>query len=157
VYLDVEPYHRTSTNTGGLLAFVSGWTSQLHADGYVSGVYGASSLAIADLASRWGTGYPEPDDVWFAEWNGQPTASSSDIPASYWSDLQRLHQYTGSRDETYGGAALNVDDDYVGGATAGVSLLPPLLGPRPIAPVLLAPSGSGSNTTRQAGQNILLR
>jgi hypothetical protein len=127
VYLDMEHYHRTSTNTGAVLAFVSGWTSQLHASGYISGVYGTAASVIADLASRWGTGYPEPDDVWFAEWNGQPNASSSYIPASDWSGQQRLHQYSGARHESHGRAALNVDDDYVGGATAGVSLLTPPL------------------------------
>jgi hypothetical protein len=135
VYLDLEPYQRTSTNTRAVLAFVSAWTSQLHASGYISGVYGSSDSAIANLASRWGTGYPEPDDIWFAEWNGQPTAASSYIRASDWSDQQRLHQYSGARDETYGGAGLNVDNDYVGGATAGVSLLPAPLGAGPVGPV----------------------
>jgi hypothetical protein len=134
VYLDMEHYHRTSTNTGAVLAFVSGWTAQLHGSGYVSGVYGTAASTIADLASRWDTGYAEPDDIWFAQWNGQPTAASAYIPASAWPDQQRLHQYSGARDETYGGDALNVDDDYVGGATAGVSLLPTPLWPRPVAP-----------------------
>ena len=157
VYLDLEHYHRTSTNTGAVLAFVSGWTSRLHGSGYVSGVYGTAASTIADLASRWGTGYPEPDDIWFAEWNGQPTASSAYIPVSAWPDQQRLHQYSGARDETYGGAALNVDDDYVGGATAGTSLLPVPLGPHPIAPVGLIRSRSASETARRAGQNTLVR
>ena len=132
VYLDMEHYHRTSTNTGAVLAFVSGWTAQLHRSGYVAGVYGTAASTIADLASRWGTGYPEPDDIWFAEWNGQPTAASDYIPASAWPDQQRVHQYSGARDETYGDAPLNVDDDYVGGATAGGSLLPPSVGPGPV-------------------------
>jgi hypothetical protein len=157
VYLDMEPYDRTSINTRAVLAFASAWTSQLHASGYSSGVYGPSDSAIADLASRWGTGYPEPDDIWFDEWNGQPTASSSYIPAFYWSDRQRVHQYSGPRDETYGGATLNVDDDYVDGATAGVSLLSFPLGARPIAPVGLPRPRSAGDTTRRAGQSMLFR
>ncbi|HYZ28856.1 MAG TPA: DUF1906 domain-containing protein [Thermoleophilaceae bacterium] len=142
VYLDIEHYHRSSTNTSAVLAFGSAWTAQLHASGYISGIYGTSSSTIADLASRWGTGYPEPDDIWFAEWNGQPTASSSYIPESYWSDRQRLHQYSGAQDETHGGATVNVDDDYIGGATAGLSLPAPPLGPEPIAPAGLPRSRS---------------
>ncbi len=37
IYDDMESYNRTSTNTSAVLAFLSGWTTQLHAEGYVSG------------------------------------------------------------------------------------------------------------------------
>jgi hypothetical protein len=151
VYLDMEHYHRTSTNTGAVLAFVSAWTSQLHASGYISGVYGTSASVITDLASPRGTGYPEPDEIWFAEWNGQPSPSSSYIPASYWSDHQRIHQYSGARHEIHGGAALDVDEDYVAGATAGVSLLTPPLGPTPIAPGVGLPRPDRPAATSSGG------
>ena len=35
-----------------------------------------------------------------------------------WANHQRLHQYRGGHNDTYGGAELNVDSDYVDAATA---------------------------------------
>jgi hypothetical protein len=122
IYTDMEYYPRTSTNTSAVLAFLSGWTAQLHADGYLSGVYGNSDSVIADLLTREGSGYPEPDDVWFAEWNDVQTVSSSLIPAGVWVN-HRLHQYNGGHNATYGGVTINIDSNLVDGATAAAGAL----------------------------------
>jgi hypothetical protein len=41
------------------------------------------------------------------------------VPSTDWANHQRLHQYQGGHNETYNGATLNIDSDYVdvGGAT----------------------------------------
>jgi|GEM_PF-5804244 len=142
IYYDMEYYSRTSTNTNAVLAFLSAWTSQLHAAGYASGVYGNSDSAIADLVSQWGTSYPEPDDIWFAEWNNQPTATTAYVPATEWSNQQRLHQYTGGHNETYGGATINIDSDYVDGATAST-----VAAPAPVPPPVVSVSPVANGTT----------
>jgi hypothetical protein len=40
------------------------------------------------------------------------------VPASEWASHQRLHQYRGGHNETYGGVTINVDSNYVDAATA---------------------------------------
>jgi Domain of unknown function (DUF1906) len=129
IYDDMESYSRTSTNTSAVLAFLSGWTSRLHAEGYVSGVYGSSDSGMIDLSSQYGTTYVEPDDIWIANWNGSETATDGNVPAADWAANQRLHQYRGGHNETYDGYTINIDDDYLDGATAfgaGVTMPPSL-------------------------------
>jgi Rv2525c-like, glycoside hydrolase-like domain len=122
IYTDMEYYPR-GANSGAVLAFLSGWTKRLHAAGYLSGVYGNSDSVIADLLTREGTKYPEPDDIWFAEWNDAQNVTSSYIPSGFWIG-HRLHQYSGGQNATYGGVTINIDGDAMDGATgaAGSSL-----------------------------------
>lgn len=120
LYFDMEGYSRTSSNTNAVLAFLQAWTEQLHADGYLSGVYSSGGSGITDLVSRWGTSYVEPDELWFADWNGSASTSDSYVPSTEWTNHQRLHQYSGGANETYGGATLNVDQDYLDASTAAV-------------------------------------
>ena len=118
IYYDMEQYGRTTTNSMAVLGFLSGWTQALHADGYQSGVYSSASSGISDLVSQYGTGYAEPDDIWIAHWDGQATTSDSYVPSGDWPGATRLRQYVGGHNETYGGATINIDSDYLNGATA---------------------------------------
>jgi hypothetical protein len=120
IYFDMENYSRTATNSSAVLSFLAAWTAQLHAEGYASGVYSNPGSGIADLISRLGTGYPEPDDIWFANWNGQQSTSDPSIPSADFANHQRLHQYSGGHPETHGGVTINIDGDYLDGATAGL-------------------------------------
>lgn len=122
IYFDMESYTRTSSATSATLAFLEAWTLKLHALGYVSGVYSSSSSGIADLADAVGTGYLEPDDLWIANWNGQQNTLDPEVPAGAWSLHQRIHQYRGGHNETYGRVTINIDNDYVDGATVGTAL-----------------------------------
>jgi hypothetical protein len=119
IYFDMEGYARGGTNSPAVLSFLDAWTEGLHARGYISGVYGSASSTIADLVSQYGLGYTEPDDIWIAHWNGLQTTSDPYVPASYWSNHQRLHQYQGGHKETYGGVSINIDNNYLDGATVG--------------------------------------
>lgn len=118
IYMDMEAYNLTSTNTSAVLSFLAGWTNQLHAAGYKSGVYSSSASGIKDLVGRYGTSYVEPDNIWFAEWNGSRSTSTSYIPSADWAGHHRLHQYAGDHNETFGGVTLNIDSDSVDGLTA---------------------------------------
>ncbi len=119
LYFDMEAYTPGGSTTSAVLAFLGAWTAQLHADGYLSGVYSSAASGVSDLVDQYGTGNAEPDDIWFADWNGEETTSSSYIPSGDWSDHQRLHQYSGGVNATYGGVTINIDGDYLDGATAG--------------------------------------
>jgi hypothetical protein len=119
IYDDMEGYPRSSSNTAAVLAFVSGWTHQLHALGYVSGVYSSGDSGIADLAAAYGSN--SPDDIWIARWNNQQSTSDPVVPSTEWASHQRLHQYAGAHNATYGGVTLNIDSNYLDGATAGAT------------------------------------
>jgi hypothetical protein len=118
IYDDMEQYTKSSTNTSAVLAFLAAWTTQLHAAGYLSGVYSSASSVVSDLVAQQGTGYAEPDDIWIADWNGSQSTSDPYVPSSDWSAHQRVHQYKGGHNDTYGGVTLNIDSDDVDGATA---------------------------------------
>jgi hypothetical protein len=121
IYFDMESYARGGANTSAVLTFLAAWTSSLHAAGYKSGVYSSAGSGISDLRSQYGTGYTEPDDIWIGEWNGQRSTSSAYVPSGDWSNHRRLHQYEGGHNETHGGATLNIDSNFLDGATAGAS------------------------------------
>ncbi len=119
IYNDMEAYTQTSSATGATLAFLEAWTEKLHSLGYVSGVYSSSASGIEDLADQIGSGYTLPDQLWFANWNGQASSTDPYIPANAWSAHQRIHQYRGGHDERYGGVTINIDNNYVDGMTVG--------------------------------------
>jgi len=128
VYFDMEAYTRTTSASSATLAFLSAWTTELHELGYVSGAYSSSSSGIADLANAIGSAYELPDDVWAANWNGVRNTADPYLPASAWPSHQRIHQYRGGHNESYGLVTINIDNDYVDGATVGegTTSLPPL-------------------------------
>lgn len=142
IYNDMEYYTRTSTNTSAVLAYLSAWTSQLHASGYLSGVYGNSDSAMTDLVNAYGTGYLEPDDIWIANWNGQQSTSDPNVPSAEWANHQRLHQYSGGHNETYGGVTINIDSNYLDSATVGTGV-----GALPAVAPTLAVSPTADGTT----------
>ncbi|HEX8975494.1 MAG TPA: glycoside hydrolase domain-containing protein [Solirubrobacteraceae bacterium] len=140
IYDDMEGYSHTSANTAAVMDFLAAWTTQLHAEGYASGVYSSGQSGIADLVARYGTTYVEPDNIWVADWNGQATTSDPYLPAADWPSHQRLHQYRGAHNETYGGATLNIDSDYLDGATAFGGTVAPAAAPS----LSVSPTSSGT-------------
>jgi hypothetical protein len=153
IYTDMEGYDTTSSNTTAVMAFLQAWTNQLHASGYKSGVYSSASSGIRDLASRWGSAYKEPDDIWIANWNGAKNTTDANAPSADWASHQRLHQYQGDHNESYGGDTINIDGDYVDGATAAtgtvstfVAVAPSLsVSPEAGGAIDLRPSWSGAS------------
>lgn len=124
IYFDMEGYSRTSSSSAATLAFLEAWTEKLHTLGYSSGVYSSGASGIADLGDEVGTGYVLPDNIWVANWNGQATATDPYLPSAGWTQHQRIHQYRGGHDESYGGATINIDNNYVDGGTVGTAASP---------------------------------
>jgi hypothetical protein len=148
--------------------FLSAWDNQLHADGYLAGAYESFSN-IGDLVSAKGR-MIEPDVIHYADWDGQATTTSSYMPTTLWTDHQRLHQYTGGTNLSYGGSTLNVDLDQLnvtlGGQVAPVpqppptrpsppTPLPPL--PFPLLRVVVAMNGNGGAEWFARGANGTIR
>jgi hypothetical protein len=140
IYFDMEAYTRTTSASAATLTFLSSWTSQLHTLGYVSGVYSSSSSGIADLGRAIGSSYTLPDHVWTANWNGQQNTLDPYLPSTAWPSHQRIHQYRGGHDESYGLMTINIDNDYIDGATVGASIAAPELPPLTVKHV--QPEGS---------------
>ena len=125
IYYDMEAYSRSGSSTSAVLAFLTTWTNTLHARGYLSGVYGSGASGVADLVHHYGTSFPEPDDIWIADWNGAETTADPYVPSADWPSQQRIHQYLGGHDDTYGGVTLNIDSNILNGATAGAGQVYP--------------------------------
>jgi hypothetical protein len=123
IYFDMEGYNDANTACGqAVVTFVGGWTQGLHAAGYLSGVYSSAASGIKDLAAQYGNpAYTSPDEIWIADWTGDPVLTDPYAPAADWPHGQRLHQYYGGHNETWGGATVNIDNDVIGGAVAGLA------------------------------------
>jgi hypothetical protein len=89
--------------------FLSAWDAELHARGYLAGVY-ESFTNIGALVHAAGS-ITEPDVIYYADWDGKATTTSSYMPSAMWTKHQRIHQYRGGHVETYGGAGINIDSD----------------------------------------------
>uniref|UniRef100_UPI00068AEB5D glycoside hydrolase domain-containing protein n=1 Tax=Streptomyces sp. NRRL S-350 TaxID=1463902 RepID=UPI00068AEB5D len=112
LYVDMEAY--SSGYRTNVLNYLSGWTSRLHELDFRSGVYSSSSSGIKDMVAAYtSSGFDRPDVAWAANWNNAADTDDSYIPAGYWSNHQRVHQYAGDVTESYGGTTLNIDRNYV--------------------------------------------
>ncbi len=104
---DMEAYG--SSCDGQVTTFLSGWDAELHADGYRAGVYESFSN-IGALVKASGT-ITEPDVIYYADWDGQATTTSSYMPSGMWTQHARIHQYLGGHLETHGGVSIDIDSD----------------------------------------------
>lgn len=122
IYYDLESFDTTGESCiAAVQAFVSGWTDRLHGAGSQSGLYGSACNPRID---RFALIASPPDAVWVAQWNRDaydPDLSVWGIACldnTLWSRSQRIRQYTGGHDETWGGVTLNIDSDVVDGLVA---------------------------------------
>jgi len=131
IYFDMEGYNTANRGCSiTVLNFLTGWTQGLHAAGYVSGVYSSAASGVRDLVTLDGIrSFVRPDEIWIARWNGQPVLSDPNVPNSFWANHQRLHQYSGSHTEKWGGGAVEIDTDSADGLVAGLRTAPVLRGP----------------------------
>jgi uncharacterized Fe-S cluster protein YjdI len=129
-------------------AFASGWTTGLHLDGRLAGVYGPEGSTIRDVS--YASGDPlidEPDDVWVASGDGSPTTSGLTYPpANEWVN-HRMNQYVLNTEATYGGVTLQIDKSAVDPGV--LESTPPPVGDDAGG---LAPSSS--TATESAGRDV---
>jgi hypothetical protein len=120
VYYDMEYYNTSdaSCNTA-VQAFVTGWVSALHGRGNLAGVYGTGSTLrlLANLS-------PAPDAIWAAHWiydryeAGASVWNVYSLSNDLWVNRQRIRQYTGGHNETWGATTLNIDANALEGIVA---------------------------------------
>lgn len=122
VYYDLEYFDYSTTCSAAARAFVRGWTTRLQELGIASGLYATSSnLNVNQIYNL----QPPPQVVWIAEWYSTPgyrpdvTVWDVDwLDDYYWTNHQRILQYSGSHNETWGGVTINIDNDVLDGIVA---------------------------------------
>lgn len=123
IYYDLEYYPYTETAChNAAQAFIAGWTAQLRGTGNHTGVYSTGPI-LSGLA-----GIPNvPDAIWPAHWLTpfyyNPNATVWDVYSlsnSLWNNHQRIRQYTGGHNESWGGLTLNIDSDVSEGVVASL-------------------------------------
>ena len=118
----------SATLNGQVLRFLTSWTRELHTLGYSSGVYSNSLSGIQALVNNYANPADTmPDVIYDALWNGAANTSDPILPGTDWAGHQRIHQYQGGQNATYGGDTVNIDKDYLdvqqgvtGGSPAGL-------------------------------------
>ncbi len=115
LWYDLEGYDNSNRHCReSALAFLSGWTYQIRRLKYVSGVYSSVGSGILDLDRARANGRTDillPDSIWLARWDGVANTSSSYISESGWRPGNRVKQYRGGHDETWGGVRINIDSN----------------------------------------------
>jgi len=122
VYYDLEYFYYTSACSAAARAFVQGWTNRLQALGIYPGLY-ATSRNLND--NKIYNLQPPPSVVWIAEWyivpGYRPEVTVFDVDHladNYWSNHQRVYQYSGSHNETWSGVTINIDSNVMDGVVA---------------------------------------
>jgi hypothetical protein len=114
VYFDLENYAVNDAKCAkSVLSFLSGWTKELHAKGYLAGVYANQSSGAQDIGKSYSSpDYARPDAIWIARWDkAQALKGWKGLSDTSWAVHQRAKQYAGAHDETYGGVTLNIDSN----------------------------------------------
>jgi hypothetical protein len=120
IYYDMEGYTRGGACSASVQAFADGWVRQLNSRGYLGGMYSSLCSGILDVAASSSDTTKVPlNAVWIAAWNSSPNIFGFGSPCalsdSLWSNHQRVHQYSGGHNETYGAVTINVDSNAVDG------------------------------------------
>jgi hypothetical protein len=110
IYADFEGFNTSSSAcVASFMNYFNGFDNELAAKGYQSGAYG--STCGSDLTALTGIGHI-PNAIWGADANGDSRVSDMQcVSSTYWSQHQRLKQYSGGHKETYGGVTINIDSD----------------------------------------------
>jgi hypothetical protein len=123
IYYDLEAYNTGDDDCRAAAdAFISGWVFEMHVFGNLGAAYAAS---CGSAPSDWASVANPPDALWVANWYAGAGNYSFDREASVWnayclsnslwSNHQRLRQYAGDHNETWGGLTLGIDSNVLDG------------------------------------------
>jgi hypothetical protein len=119
IYYDMEYYPTDGGScSNSVISFLNSWTTELHAKGFLSGVYSQDNDFDHDIINT----LPLPDDIWVAEWDSNRTVwNLGTLSDTQWANDQRIHQWnTESGEEIWGGTIFNeIDQDTVDARVIG--------------------------------------
>lgn len=117
IYYDLEAYDTTNGSCNeAVKSFMNGWTTQIHAKRSLAGVY-----SVGPALNLISTIVNPPDAIWPAHWiykQYNPAATVWDVyhlSNAFWSNHQRIRQYSGGHSESWGTVSLNIDSDVTDG------------------------------------------
>jgi hypothetical protein len=148
VYYDMEYYSTAdATCNAAVQSFAVGWKEGLHARGHTAGIYSTGSILSLLVGSN-----SSPDAVWAAHWissvyNPEATVwNVYRIGNDVWSANQRLRQYTGGHDETWGSTQLRIDSNVLDGPVAFFGPGPQVWTPKPTHTPTATPTATSTPT-----------
>jgi Rv2525c-like, glycoside hydrolase-like domain len=120
IYYDMESFNAGNASCRStVLSFLDGWTRQIHASRYVSGVYSSAATgarALGEATSVYGRTLAKPDALWFAYWDDVSNVDGTPyLSPSWWPGYRRIKQYMGPHTRKVNGFALNIDGDLIRG------------------------------------------
>lgn len=127
VYYDLEPFPKIDACTAAAQSFLNGWSKQIHNRGHLSGLYGSTyGSHLSDFVSLsnplnalWAAvwEHSDPDERYY-----DPNVSVYGLPYlsdSVYNNHQRIRQYEGDHNETWGGLTIDgIDSDVLDGIVA---------------------------------------
>jgi Domain of unknown function (DUF1906) len=151
IYFDMEGYALNNPGcTTAVQQFLGAWVDELHSQGYLAGVYGSAKSTMRDLQTFTISSSP-PDDIWIADWDGvQSVFGDPYVSDQSWTNHQRIHQYRGGHDETWGGVTIDVDSNVVDAAVVAATGSAPL----PVTPTPNPSPNSSAAGSVSAGDGI---
>ena len=123
IYYDLEAYPPGGNCSAAARKFISAWAFALHLSGYRRGDLQQPVLGDPrrGRATYDDSAYYRPDAIWIAAWNNSPNLFGFNrhcaLSDSLWTDHQRIHQFLGGHNETWGGVTVNVDVNAVDAPT----------------------------------------
>lgn len=123
IYYDLEGYSSKATDAcrQAVAAFMQGWVERLHELGFSAGAYGG---ACSSFVADWAENTNPPDNVWLAHWYRSSwyqyasVWNTSCVANDLWANHQRLKQYAGDHNETWGGVTFRIDSNVLDGTVA---------------------------------------
>jgi hypothetical protein len=117
VVYDLEGYPNNAACRAAVKAFMQGWVDELNgAPSQTAGVYGSSCNSYLN---DFGTMARPPQFIVPAQWDNNPSTSAlSCVSRGYFTKHQRIKQYRGDHNETWGGVTINIDSQCANGPLA---------------------------------------
>jgi photosystem II stability/assembly factor-like uncharacterized protein len=133
IYYDLEAFdYNNTTCMNSAKSFINGWTKRMHDRGSLSGVYsrGFELTQLNSIANK-------IDVIWPANWycNASPTCAYNPnatvwnvtgLSNTLWPTHQRIRQYAGGHEETWGTTLLKIDSNVIDGVVADTTDTYPL-------------------------------
>jgi hypothetical protein len=120
IYYDMESFGGANYECRQTVkSFMNGWVERLHELGNIAGGYGSRNSYVMD----WATIAHVPNDIWAASWYTSTFDTSASVYGitwlnGLWTNHQRIRQYAGGHNETWGSIKFNIDSNVADGMVA---------------------------------------
>ena len=156
LYSDIESFSSTDVGCADAVrSYLTGWTPHFITAVTSPGSTATCSPRCGDSPTATSDArFARPDVVWSAQWDRRTALTGwSDVPDHHWPAGQRIKQYIGDHDESYGGYRVNIDSNAIDAPVATVAHRFALTGSAPV-PVHEGPSYRGGEEHPSPGDLV---